>query len=48
MPIDDHPFDALQRQFENEGRAVSPISNLLSNIAADSPCHGRLIALQEF
>lgn len=37
MAIDEQPFDALQRQFENEERAASPITNLLARIASGAP-----------
>jgi hypothetical protein len=34
MPADDHPFDALARQFEREQLTVSPVSAALCRIAS--------------
>lgn len=37
MPIDDHPFDALDRQFGAEDISVSPVSRAVLSIASSLP-----------
>ena len=37
MPVDDHPFDALDRQFALEDTSVSPVSRAVLSIASSVP-----------
>lgn len=37
MPIDDHPFDALAKQFEAEKISISPVSTMVCKVASSLP-----------
>lgn len=38
MAIDDHPFDALEKQFELEESSISPVTNLLLTLCSLVSC----------
>ncbi len=37
MPADDHPFDALKRQFQMEDISLSPVTKAVLDLASDMP-----------